>query len=169
MNNTVYIALGSNLENREENLDSAIAAMPPDIIPLTCSPIYQTPPWGFIDQPAFLNQVVKANTDLNPQELLRYLKGLEGKLGRRSTIRYGPRQIDLDILFYANVVLDIPGLTIPHPRIAERAFVLVPLSDIAPNLIHPVLLKTVTEMLVGIDVAGIEWFSPGVCGKMEKR
>jgi 2-amino-4-hydroxy-6-hydroxymethyldihydropteridine diphosphokinase len=169
VNNIIYIALGSNLEDREENLGTAIAAMPPDIIPLVCSPIYETPPWGYIDQPAFLNQVIKAKTDLEPEKLLRYLIELEEKVGRQPTFRYGPRKIDLDILFYNNIVVDMPGLTIPHPRIQERAFVLVPLSDVAPNLTHPILSQTVTEMLGNVDAAGIEWFSAGVCGKMEEK
>ena len=167
MNNTVYIALGSNIENREENLSLAIELMPPDVIPVSCSPVYQTPPWGFIDQPAFLNQVVKAKTDLEPEDLLQYLNKLENKIGRQPTFQYGPRQIDLDILFYNDIVFDSPCLTIPHPRIAERAFVLVPLADIAADYTHPKLLVPVNELLDGVNVEGIDWYSSGVCGKME--
>lgn len=168
MNNIVYIALGSNLENREANLRSAIKLMPPDIIPLVCSPVYQTDPWGFVDQPAFLNQVIKVKTDLAPEELLQYLKWIEQEVGRTPTFRYGPRKIDLDILFYNDMVYDSPSLTIPHPRIVERAFVLVPLSDIAPNYKHPTLLISIKEMSADLDHESIEWFSPGDCGKMEE-
>lgn len=167
MKNTVYIALGSNLDNREENLQSAIKLMPPDIQPLVCSPVYQTEPWGFVHQPAFLNQVIKVKTELEPEDLLQYLKLIEKEVGRKKTFRYGPRKIDLDILFYNDMVYDSPSLTIPHPRIAERGFVLVPLSDIAPDYIHPILSVSVKEMLTDLDDKGIEWFSPGVCGKME--
>jgi 2-amino-4-hydroxy-6-hydroxymethyldihydropteridine diphosphokinase len=167
MKNIVYIALGSNLENREANLRSAIKLMPPDITPMVCSPVYQTAPWGFVDQPAFLNQVVKVKTDLAPEDLLQYLKWIEQEVGRKPTFRYGPRKIDLDILFYNDMVYDSPSLTIPHPRIAERAFVLVPLSDIAPDYTHPTLLISINEMLADLDDEGIEWFSPGDCGKMD--
>lgn len=168
MKNIVYIALGSNLENRAANLRLAIKLMSPDVIPLVCSPVYQTSPWGFIDQPAFLNQVIKAKTDLAPEDLLQYLKTIEKEVGRIPTFRYGPRKIDLDIIFYNDIVYDSPSLTIPHARIAERAFVLVPLSDIAPEYTHPTLSVTVNEMLADLDVEGIEWYSSGVCGKMEE-
>ena len=169
MEHTVYLALGSNLENREANLSTAIESMPPEVIPVACSPAYKTPPWGFVDQPAFLNQVIKAKTDLTPKELLGFIKQLERKIGREPTFQYGPRLIDLDILFYDELLINTPELKIPHPQIPERAFVLVPLSDIAPDLIHPVLLVSINDLVAGVDVDGIEWFSSGDCGKMEEK
>jgi 2-amino-4-hydroxy-6-hydroxymethyldihydropteridine diphosphokinase len=166
MSHTVYLALGTNLGERLSNLENAIAAMPPEILPLECSPVYETLPWGYTDQPVFLNQVIKARTDLAPQDLLLALKDLETRLGRESTFRYGPRLIDLDILFYDQVVLQTAALAIPHPRLAERAFVLVPLADLAPDFRHPALARTVRELLAAVDTAGVKWHSAGECGKI---
>ncbi len=156
----VYIALGSNLGDRLENLQAALRSMPPDIRPLAQSPVYETSPWGFTDQPDFLNQVVLAETDLPPQELLARLKLIETTLGRSPTFRYGPRLIDLDILLYDDLVLQTPNLTIPHPHLAERAFVLVPLADLAPDLRHPVRGQTVRQLLESVDSQGIRRFNP---------
>jgi 2-amino-4-hydroxy-6-hydroxymethyldihydropteridine diphosphokinase len=152
----VYLALGTNLGDRRANLRAAVKALPPEVRLLAESPIYETPPWGYAGQPAFLNQVIKAETELGPRALLAYLKRLETELGRMPTFRYGPRQIDLDILFYDDVILNEDGLTIPHPRLPERAFVLVPLADLAPDLQHPVLGKTVQQLLAEVDRSGIE-------------
>lgn len=157
---TVYIALGTNLGDRLENLRRAMAGLPPAADPQEVSPVYETPPWGIEDQPAFLNQVIRAETELPPNELLAYLKRLERELGRQKTVRYGPRLIDLDILFYDDLVVELPGLTIPHPRLAERAFVLVPLADLAPNLRHPITGHTVQELLEQTDTTGISLHRP---------
>jgi len=155
MNQTVYIALGTNLGERLANLRKAIESMPPKITVLAESHVYETPPWGFEDQPAFLNLVVKAETELEPEPLLKYLKQLEVELGREQNFRWGPRLIDLDILFYDDLVLDSPPLVIPHPRLHERAFVLVPLADVAPDLIHPVFQRSVSDLLAEVDTQGI--------------
>ncbi|HVN16616.1 MAG TPA: 2-amino-4-hydroxy-6-hydroxymethyldihydropteridine diphosphokinase [Anaerolineales bacterium] len=155
---TVYLALGTNLGDRLANLRAAIDALSPDVRVLAQSHIYQTPPWGYEDQPAFLNMAVKGETDLGPESLLKRLKQIEVELGREPTFRYGPRQIDLDILFYDDLILNQENLVIPHPRLQERAFVLVPLNDIAPELRHPVIGKTVREMLAGLSMEGIEQF-----------
>jgi len=155
---TVYLALGTNLGDRLANLRAAIDALSPDVRVLAQSHIYQTPPWGYEDQPAFLNMAVKGETDLGPESLLYRLKQIEVELGREPTFRYGPRQIDLDILFYDDLILNQENLVIPHPRLQERAFVLVPLNDIAPELRHPVIGKTVREMLAGLSMEGIEQF-----------
>jgi len=156
---TVYLALGSNLGDRPANLLAALQALPPAVLPLEASPVYQTPPWGYTDQPAFLNQVVRAHTDLSPMDLLKYLKDLETRLGRQPNFRNGPRQIDLDILFYDNLVQVTQELTLPHPRLPDRAFVLVPLADLAPGLRHPVSGRTVREMLAAVDRTGIEEYT----------
>ena len=155
MNHTVFIALGTNLGKRKANLRAAIKALPPDVIVLAESHVYETPPWGYEDQPAFLNMAVKAETEMEPEPLLKYLKQLEVELGREQNFRWGPRLIDLDILFYDDLVIDTPPLVIPHPRLHERAFVLVPLEDVAPEVVHPVLQRTVSELLTRIDRQGI--------------
>ena len=158
MKHIIYLALGTNLGDRRANLRAAIAALPPAVTVLAKSPIYQTPPWGITDQPAFLNMALKGETLLAPLALLSLLKRLEIQLGRTPSIRYGPRQIDMDILFYAGLILDTPELVIPHPRLQERAFALVPLADIAPDYYHPVLEKTVREMLVACDTSGVKLY-----------
>ena len=152
----VFIALGSNIGDREVNLDAAISLLSTFVSVQKTSPFYETEPWGFKDQPSFLNQVLEALTRLKPATLLKRLKSIEKKLGRKPGIRYGPRLIDLDILFYDELVLDEAGLTIPHPRLHERAFVLKPLEDIAPNLVHPVLNSTIHELVQKVDVTGVK-------------
>jgi len=156
MTHAVYIALGTNLGERLTNLHAAIAALAPEITVLTESHVYETPPWGYEDQPAFLNMAVKAETDLEPEALLKYMKQIEAELGREKSVRWGPRLIDLDILFYDDLVIDTPPLVIPHPRLHERAFVLVPLADVAPEVVHPVSGEFVWELLLKADMSGIE-------------
>ncbi|MFZ6026727.1 MAG: 2-amino-4-hydroxy-6-hydroxymethyldihydropteridine diphosphokinase [Chloroflexota bacterium] len=151
----VFLAMGSNLGDRRANLRAAAAALPPEVTVLEASPVYETEPWGYAEQPAFFNQVLKGETQLPPFALLMHLKQIETQLGRVPTIRYGPRCIDLDILFYGDQVVQSPELTIPHPRLAERAFVLVPLADLAPELRHPQSQKTVAAMLSEVGHAGI--------------
>ncbi len=151
----VYLALGTNLGDRLANLRIAIDTLAPEIKVLAESKVYETPPWGYTDQPAFLNMAVKCETDLDVESLLKRLKQIEVQVGREVTFRWGPRVIDIDILFYDDLVLKSELLTVPHPRLHERAFVLVPLAEIAPNLIHPVLKKTISELLSSIDQSGI--------------
>jgi 2-amino-4-hydroxy-6-hydroxymethyldihydropteridine diphosphokinase len=156
---TVYIALGTNLGDRLANLRDAIDALAPNVTVLRESTIYETPPWGFTDQPAFLNMVVEAETSLHPCALLDYLKEREKSLGRVKNFRYGPRHIDLDILFYGAETYKDERLQIPHPRLHERAFVLVPLNDLAPDLVHPVLGKDVKSLLSVAEKDEIHPFS----------
>jgi len=144
---TVFLGLGTNLGDREANLLSAIFAMPPFVVVLEKSSVYETPPWGYEEQPDFLNQVIKGETELGEYDLLYTLKGIEAELGREPTFRYGPRLIDIDILFYDDLVLQTKKLSIPHPRLHDRAFVLVPLAEIAPGLIHPALGESVQSLL----------------------
>jgi 2-amino-4-hydroxy-6-hydroxymethyldihydropteridine diphosphokinase len=153
---TVYLALGSNQGDRRANLHSVVTGLPPLASVLSESNIYETPPWGFEDQPAFYNQVILVRTYLAPMELLSSLKDLEVHLGRQPTFRNGPRLIDIDILLYDDLIYHSPGLAIPHPRMQERAFVLVPLADLAPDLRHPVTGLTVREHLAQVDASQIK-------------
>lgn len=157
---TISLALGTNLGDRFANLLAAFAALPPAVHVLVQSPVYETPPWGLASQPAFLNMVLKGETHLVPLALLAHLKRLETKLGRQPAVRWGPRLIDMDILFYGELVLDIPELILPHPQLHERAFVLVPLADLEPGLVHPVLGKSVRQLLAAVDTTGVKRYEP---------
>jgi 2-amino-4-hydroxy-6-hydroxymethyldihydropteridine diphosphokinase len=159
MTETVYLALGTNLGDRVENLRAALQMLLPVVSRIKASPVYETPPWGFTDQPAFLNMVVQAESGLPPLELLGELKRIEVQLGRQPNFRYGPRLIDLDILLYGQRVIELENLTIPHPRLPERAFVLVPLADLAPDLVHPVLGASITELLKNVERGDIRIFN----------
>lgn len=151
-----YLSLGSNLEDRYANLRLALARLQDRLTITALSPVYATEPWGGIDQPSFLNLCVGAVTDLDPMALLAFVKSVEIGMGRTSSVRWGPRLIDIDILFYEDLVLQSEGLTIPHPAIAERAFVLAPLADIIPEFRHPQTGQTVRQMLSQIDSSTVE-------------
>ena len=155
----VYLALGSNLGNRLANLKQAVAALSPQMEVKAKSHVYETPPWGYEDQPRFLNQVVKVKTYLEPEPLLKHIKRLEVTLGRKASFPNGPRLIDIDILFYDDLILNTALLAIPHPRLHERGFVLLPLMDIDPDLVHPANQKSVREMVALSDIEGIEKFA----------
>ena len=150
--------MGTNLGDRLANLRAAMAALAPEIKVLDESPVYETEPWGYADQPPFLNMVLRAATDLSPRGLLDRLKGIEARLGRIPSFRNGPRLIDLDLLFYEDLVLKTPALVIPHPRLHERAFVLIPLAEIAPGLVHPLLGLSVAQLVETVDRRGVSLF-----------
>jgi len=147
----VYIALGSNLGDRAENLRLAREQIEsPDLHVLRESSIYETAPRDVEDQPWFLNQVIECETDLFPRQLLMRLQKIERGMGRKRRMAKGPREIDLDILLFGNVVMKAPELEIPHPRMAERRFVLEPLSELAPEKKHPGTRRTMREMLAAV-------------------
>ncbi len=150
----VFIALGSNLGDRLANLAAAIDALSTEVTILDRSAVYETEPLYDTNQPSFLNMVVRGETSLDPYGLLARMKEAETAMGRKRSRRYGPRLIDLDIIFYGDDVVEGPDLQIPHPRMAERGFVLVPLADIAPQKIHPVTGRRVDDILAALPERG---------------
>lgn len=151
----VYIALGSNLGDRARHMREALQRLEPGVVVEALSPIYETEPQYVREQPAFCNAVVRVRTDLSPEKLLAHLKSVEEAVGRTKTFRNGPRVIDLDIVLYDDQQMDSPSLTIPHPRMHERAFVLAPLTDIAPDLVHPRLRLTMRYLFKKISSRGV--------------
>ncbi len=144
----VYLLLGSNEGNREQHLKQARQLIDPACGEIkSISGIYETEAWGLKEQSAFLNQALLLQTGLTPSNLLTKLKAIERETGRAKTVHWGPRIIDIDILFYADDVIDLPQLKVPHPYLHQRRFTLQPLAEIAPQLIHPVLNQSVSQLL----------------------
>lgn len=143
----VILALGTNLGDRRGNLENAVARLAQTMVVAERSGIYETAPMYVTDQPAFLNMAVRGETVMDPEPLLVALKQIEDDLGRIESFRNGPRLIDIDILYFDDTVLNVPNLTLPHPRIAERAFVLMPLADLCPDFRDPGTGRTVRAML----------------------
>lgn len=152
----VYLGLGANLGERRAMLRTACDRLAPAVTVVRCSSLYETPPWGVTDQPAFLNAVCHGQTALSAFDLLAFLKGLEADLGRTATTRWGPRLIDLDILLFDDLLLTTSTLTIPHLHLHERAFVLIPLSEIAPDLQHPRLGLSIAALASSVSTAGLQ-------------
>ena len=142
----VYLGLGSNLGDRAQNICEALQHLEKEIRLDRVSSLYETEPVGLADQPWFLNLVCSGETDLSPQALLCLAKTIEREMGRKKGLRFGPRLIDIDILFYNDLVVSTLELEIPHPRLHERGFTLIPLNEIAPGLIHPLLGMTIRQL-----------------------
>ena len=150
----VYLALGSNLGDRERNIAAALRRIEPLAQVQAVSALYETDPVPE-GQPPYLNATCRVTTGLQPKALLRHIKEVERELGRRGAERWGPRPIDIDLLVYGVLVIERDGLRIPHEGLAERAFVLVPLADIGPDVRHPAAGKSVSELASAIDLSGV--------------
>jgi 2-amino-4-hydroxy-6-hydroxymethyldihydropteridine diphosphokinase len=152
----IFLGVGTNLGDRMENLRAAQTAISAFATIEKTSKVYETAPWGMLDQPDFLNQVWEGSTSVTPLELLHRIKQTETDLGRKPSVHYGPRLIDIDILLFSNLVFRSAELVIPHPHISERAFVLVPLAELEPDLIIPGMKHSVKELLGNHDLRGIK-------------
>jgi 2-amino-4-hydroxy-6-hydroxymethyldihydropteridine diphosphokinase len=152
----VQLSLGSNLGVRRENLEAALAALGqlPETTLTRRSRIYETEPYGVIEQPGFLNMAVEIETGLQPLELLEAIKSIEHRLGRQHTERWGPRKIDIDIILWGDLVLETERLTVPHSDYRRRAFVLIPLAEIAPQAVDPITGMTVAQLAARPDLQG---------------
>ena len=152
----VFLLLGANLGEREATLKQAVQLISERIASVTSqSKFYETAPWGVIDQPVFINQVIQIQTELSPKKVLEQTLKIEKQLGRERRLRWGARVIDIDFLCYADFILEDSDLHLPHPRLHERRFTLVPLVEIAPDFVHPVLKKTNRELLEKCTDEGI--------------
>jgi 2-amino-4-hydroxy-6-hydroxymethyldihydropteridine diphosphokinase len=154
-----YLSLGSNIGDRIDNLSQARNVISEHFEIIAESSLYETEPWGYEDQPQFLNQVIEVNVQLSPEEFLKAVKEIENELGREKTFKYGPRNIDIDIVTYGNLVYRSDKLKIPHPHFDQRAFVVVPLQEISPNFRHPITNKDIDSIIESVSTDGVYIFS----------
>ena len=158
--NLAFLLLGSNLGDREKNLRMARDEIGSMASVTKLSSVYTTAPWGKTNQPDFLNQVLIAETQASPHELLDQLLDIEMRLGRKRKEKWGSRTIDIDILFFSDLIVSSDRLTILHPGIGYKRFTLLPLQEIAPDFVHPVLKRKISDLLDACeDMAKVEWFS----------
>jgi 2-amino-4-hydroxy-6-hydroxymethyldihydropteridine diphosphokinase len=150
----VYLALGANVGDPAANIKQAIELLRPRLLQLKQAPIYASKPVGITDQPDFLNTAIGGQTELSPVELFEFIKDVEKRIGRIERLRWGPREIDIDIIFYGDQVINQPQLTVPHPLFQERDFVLQPLIDLNPDLIDPKSGHTVSQLLTKLTASG---------------
>lgn len=163
MTEIAYLSLGSNLGNREQNLEEAVRRASTLGRVVAVSSFYETEPVEVTDQPWFLNCVLALETTAEPAQLMRELLRIEHEMGRQRLVKKGPRSIDIDILLFGNAVVNTPDLTIPHPEMTRRRFVLEPLAEIAPDLLHPVSQKTVTLLLAELAPGQrVQKYEPGI-------
>jgi 2-amino-4-hydroxy-6-hydroxymethyldihydropteridine diphosphokinase len=151
----VFIGLGSNIEPRFERLQSSIDHLREFGERISSSPVYETAPVGELAQPDFLNAVIEVHTPLGPIDLFHHLKQIEKDLGRKDRPRWHEREIDLDLLFYGDLILESSKLIVPHPESAHRAFVLMPMADLDANFVHPLSNRSVADLLSEVDVSGV--------------
>lgn len=151
----VYLGLGANLGDRRGNLSAALRGIEPAVRVDAVSSLYETAPVGPQDQPAYYNAACRGATSMRPRALLDHVKAVERQLGRSEGPRWGPREIDIDILLFGIEVVEEEGLTVPHLELANRAFVLAPLAEIAAHLLHPLLDKSIEELAAAVDQAGV--------------
>ena len=142
----IFLGLGANVGDKKQNLEQAIAELKEKISDIRVSKFYETEPWGYKNQDKFLNAAIRGTTSFTPSSLLKFVKQIEKVVGRVERFKWGPREIDIDILFYEDLIYKDPNLKIPHPFLHDRKFVLGPLMDLDPDLIHPVFKKTVRQL-----------------------
>jgi len=147
----VYLSLGSNLGNRRANVKKALKLLGESLDIAGVSSVYDTEPVGVGKQPRFLNLMCRVNTDIGPMQLLSFVKGIESKMGRNLSLRDTPRIIDIDIIFHGDIIIESPELVIPHPRMRERAFVLVPFAEVAPEVVHPVTGERIGDLAAVVE------------------
>lgn len=155
---TVLMSLGSNKGNRLVMLTKAISELTRSgFCIIDKSKIWETTPWGFTEQPRFLNMCINTETDLSPDEMIKMVKTIEERLGKIKKVKWGPRNIDIDIIAIGDLILETPELSVPHPHMHERAFVLIPLREIAPQFRHPITGRTLEEMITALPPEKMEW------------